>query len=394
MLESKQLHILFLCSWYPNPDDASNGIFIKRHAQALALQHKVTVLFAKAVNGVTEKEYHDNVEGNFTERTVFYPKEKSKIPFISSFLKLQRFKKEYRKLIDDFLLENEIDIIQVNTIFPAAIPALYALKKSPHAKLCITEHWSGYYPEDGNYKGFYLKRITRNIVQKAKAVFVISEKLKTAMLSHGLKNNYEIINNVVDTSVFKPLNNLRTNSNTLRILHVSSLVDREKNITGIVDIAQRLKDLNVEFQLYLIGKNDKEMIQHKNLVHQNHLHTHITFLGYKSPNKISEYMHNADVFLLMSHYEGMPVVLLESIACGLPVITTNVGHVEKMIQPGMGIILKQNTVKECVERLLNFQNEKFSDKQLMHQYIADNYSMQAVCNFMIKLYHKYCSNNA
>lgn len=392
MLESKKLNILFLCSWYPNPENASNGIFIKRHAQALAKKHHVTVLFVKSVKHTEEIIYANVDDDNFTERCVFYPKVGLNIPVLGSFLKLRKFKEEYEDLIDDLPKETKFDIIHLNVIFPAAIPASYALKKYPNAQLFITEHWSGYYPEDGNYKGFYLKDVTRKIVAKAKAIFVISDKLKNAMLSNGLEGNFEVINNVVDTSVFKPMDNLKTDNDTLKILHVSSLVNREKNISGIISVAEKLLKKNIKFQLTVVGKNDGEIIEHKNSVHQKRLNNHVTFVGYKTPEEIAVLMNQSDVFILLSHFEGMPVVLLEAISCGLPVITTHVGQVKSMVPAAMGVVLNSDPVNEAVGHLSNFSSLKFLDKKKMHQYIVENYSMVTVCDSLIKLYQKYSGN--
>ena len=65
-MPQKPLNILFLCSWYPNPDAPSNGIFIRRHAEALALKHKVTVLFVKSISTGPEKRT-ETLDGNFKE---------------------------------------------------------------------------------------------------------------------------------------------------------------------------------------------------------------------------------------------------------------------------------------------------------------------------------------
>lgn len=388
-MSDKQLHILFLCSWYPNPESQSNGIFIKRHAQALSKKHQVTVLFVKSVSNAEETIYANVDDENFTERCVFYPKVNSSTPVLSSFLKLRKFKKEYKDLIDALPKEKQFDIIHVNTIFPAAIPAFYALKKYPNAKLFITEHWSGYYPEDGNYKGFYLKRVTQKIVQKAKAVFVISDKLKIAMRSHGLNNKFELINNVVDTTVFKPMPSLKADDGVLKIVHVSSLVEREKNISGIIEVAKQLVIKNIKFSLTIIGENTQEIISHKNLVHHNQLHKFVLFVGYKTSTEIAGFMNQSDVFLLLSHFEGMPVVLLEAMASGIPVITTNVGETKNMVHPNMGIILKNNTANECVQNLSDFKRANFASPDEMHQYIVNYYSMESVGNAITQLYNKY-----
>ncbi|MES2133749.1 MAG: glycosyltransferase family 4 protein [Bacteroidota bacterium] len=384
-MENKKLNILFLCSWYPNPDEKSNGIFIKRHAQALSLSHNVTVVFVKSVSTIHEPVSIKNEEENFEEYLYFYPKMTSGIPIVGLAQKFLKLKAQYRKAINR-LPATSFDIIHINTIFPAAIPALYAIKKYPAAKVVITEHWSGYYPEDGNYKGKPVTYYTQKLVAKANAILVISEKLKQAMLAHGLKGNYHRIHNVVDVSLFKPvISNTKTN-NILNILHVSSLVEREKNISGIIEIARELKNRNLNFHLTFVGENKAEINAHKMLVQKYNLQDKITFVGFKTPPEVADCMNDADVFLLFSHYEGMPVVVLEALSCGLPVISTNVGEVKNMIKPEMGIVLDTASINECANALTTYKREHCMDKDKMNQYIATYYSPQAVCKEITGIY--------
>ena len=82
----------------------------------------------------------------------------------------------------------------------------------------------------------------------------------------------------------------------------------------------------------------------------------------------------------------MPVVLLESMACGLPVITTAVGQVKEMVKPDFGLILKTNNVDECVEKLCTFNRSRFATAQVMHNEIALNYGYEEVCKSITKIY--------
>lgn len=386
MLENTRRHILFLCSWYPNPDEKSNGIFIRRHAQALSLRHHVTVVFAKSVTHVKKPVLMKNEEENFEEYLYFYPKLGHGLPLISQAQKFLKLKRAYRKLIDN-LPGKTFDTIHVNTIFPAAIPALYALKKYPAAKLFITEHWSGYYPEDGNYSGNIVTRYTKQLVAKARAIFVISEKLEQAMKTHGLKGSYHLIHNVVETDLFKPEGTEAEQGKILQILHVSSLTEREKNISGIIAIAAALKQRTFPFHLTLVGENPTESDTHKKSVAEHNLSSCVTFTGHQSPEEIAGYMNRSDVFLLLSHFEGAPVVITEALACGLPVISTDVGQIKNMIPEGMGMVLKSKDINDYAETLTNYRRSAFSAKAVMHRSIAAIYSPEAVCKEISACYN-------
>lgn len=387
MNDTKKLRILFLCSWYPHLDNPTNGIFIKRHAYALSQFHDITVLFVKSTSQVSESTSKISDNNGVKEIICYYPKLKHNFPAISSLLKLKKFKSESKKAIDA-LADEAFDIIHVNVIFPAAIQAVYALKKYPYAKLFITEHWSGYLPEDGSYKGYYQTSLTKHIVRQAKAIFTVSEKLKLAMQSHQLNGKYELINNVVDTNIFKP-HDTKPKTSELKILHVSSLVDREKNISGIISVVKQLAEKNMSFSLTIVGDNDEEKKHYDALILENKLQTHITFVGYKSEQEIANLMNEADVFLLFSHYESMPVVLLEAMACGLLVIATNVGQISQMVMPEFGIILKDSSEENCAKQLIEFKRAHFSDKESMHSYVEKNYGVKAVSNTISKIYFKY-----
>lgn len=387
-MEIARQHILFLCSWYPHPEDPGNGIFIRRHAQALALRHHVTVVFARSAENLNEPVRVRQTLAQVDEHLCFYPKVKTTLPLLSQVLKFRKFRRIYRELLDE-LSQQHFDIIHVNTVFPAAIPARDALSKFASAKLFITEHWSGYYPEDGAYRGSLLTYFTKRLVAEARAVMVISEKLKQAMNAHGLRNHYQLIHNCVDTGVFRPSSPEPANDGTLQILHVSSLTEREKNISGIIEIANLLRKAGRSFHLTLIGANPHEEATHKALVNVKSLSDKITFTGRLDATDIAAHMNRSDVFLLFSHFEGAPVVVSEALSCGLPVISTDVGQVKAMIPEGMGLVLANADPANCAQQLLTYNRAHFAARADMHQYVAGICSPEAVCREISACYQRY-----
>lgn len=373
MSQNKQT-ILFLASWYPTPQNKNHGIFIRNHALALSKHMPVIVLYAYSTSLTEDFRITKNKQGNFEEWLLEYPK--STVPLISSFIKFFRFKKAYNLLLQELIKEKiHVKAIQLNVIFPATL-ALQLFKdhyKVPHT---IVEHWSGYLPEDNNYKSGIVKDATKKAVSSAKKIFYVSEKQKQAMLSHGLQGNYELLYNVVDTDLFKE--NKSAKSQRPLLLHVSSLVEREKNISGTLRVIQKIQNSNYDFDLLIVGGNAESVTHYKNEASTLKV-KNTTFVGEKKPAEVAAYMQQARALILFSNYEGMPVVVLEALASGLPVFASKVGQLPDLITDDLGKLVDVKDEKALEKELVLFLEGKLKfDSQKMIGFISQNASYEIV----------------
>lgn len=389
-MSHNQKPILFLASWYPTPQNNNHGIFIKNHALALSKFLPVIVVYAYSSNNANQTTIKKNKQGNFEEWILEYKKVGSTIPLISSLIKYKRFKKAYATLLNE-LKTNHISInaIQLNTVFPAAIvlPLFKNHFKVPHS---IVEHWSGYLPEDGNYKGFLQTYFTEKAVASASKLFYVSEKQKNAMLDNGLNGDYELIYNVVNTSVF--YENKNNKSQKPLLLHVSSLVEKEKNINGTLNVIQKLQKANYQFDFLIVGGQETTISKYKQKVNELGL-TSVTFVGEKTQLEVATYMQQANALILFSNYEGMPVVVLEALATGLPVFASKVGQLPNLITDDLGKLVSVGDENEMTNYLADFLDGKIIfDSQKMIDFVSKNASQEIVGKKLADFYNAVCSS--
>lgn len=370
---NKKLHILFLCGWFPSKVMSTNGDFIQRHAEAVATLHKVSVLHIISSSEVTKNTIEIS-EKNGVKIYIGYLK-KTKNPI----LKLIHFWKIFKQIITKI---NTIDIVHLNEIYPFGIFALY-LKKKSNIPFIISEHWTGYLNNSIKDFDYITTKVSKKIAKNASFICPVSNNLATAMQKLGLKGNYNIIPNVVDTNIFKPI---KSTSQKFTIIHISSLLDQHKNISGMLKVAKALELEIKDFHWKFVGGAKGNFTQLINELSFNK--ATIEFVNHVPQKKLVTHLQTADVFVLFSNYENLPCVVLESFSCGVPVISTKVGGIHEFFPNNFGKLIEQKNEKQLLQSLLQYYRNPTVNKDKMYAYAKENFSRSKIADSFSKLYFK------
>jgi glycosyltransferase involved in cell wall biosynthesis len=113
----------------------------------------------------------------------------------------------------------------------------------------------------------------------------------------------------------------------------------------------------------------------------------VFFQGLKKPEEVAQFMQKSDIFLMFSNYEGLPCVILESFACGLPVAATSVGGIPEVVNSNRGILVsKGNEMAMCSALNAMLNNLNIYDRENLNSYAHNNFSNERVGKAYIDLY--------
>lgn len=247
------------------------------------------------------------------------------------------------------------DIVQLNVIQKQGLLALW-LKRRYHIPYVIVEHWSGYLPENGQFMRLpaFKRRLYARIAREASVLLGVSNRLIEAMRACGVTNSdTRKINNVVDDFFFEvsKSRDLETSKPRKTILHVSCFDERAKNVKGLLRAAKQLSEKRQDWQLVLVGdgvnyKETRAYAQELQIPEQL-----LRWTGELTPREVSQEFDNADIFVLPSRYENAPVVISESLAKGVPVLSTRAGGIPEMVNDSNGLLIEPNDDAALVQAL-------------------------------------------
>jgi len=187
---------------------------------------------------------------------------------------------------------------------------------------------------------------------------VVSEGIKKKIIENHNFNKVNYIPNALSLSYSKRKN---LSLNFPFVLFFGRLQDEVKNISFLIHAYQnsKLMDMGIKFIILGSGEDESKLIS---LVKHKNLQDYIIFKPFIDSPK--PYINNARATLMASKYEGFPMSIIESLAMGTPVITTNfeTGPSEIIITGKNGILLNDNTVNTFSEALNKIcSNDEFYD---------------------------------
>lgn len=221
------------------------------------------------------------------------------------------------------LLKYKFDIIDCSTFpyftcFPCKIVSV--IKKTP---LIFTWHqyWGDYwYLYLGKIRGFFGKIIEKSTKYLTKNHLAISKTTKNDLIKEGVKKNNIFIN--YDGIDLKEINSVKQKKKKYDIVFVGRLI-HQKQVDLLIKSLALIKKENKKIRACIVGDGpDKEKLE--NLTKSLDLDENIKFTGFlKNKKQVYEKMKSSKIFVLPSLLEGFGIVVIEAMACSLPVIVTN-----------------------------------------------------------------------
>ncbi len=217
--------------------------------------------------------------------------------------------------------------------------------------------------------------------KQADAVIANSEQLRKSAQKNSSKQEIVLIYNGINTQKFAPQTDIKNNFKPFSIISTGRLSE----IKGYHFLIEALENIE-NCELTLVGDGSwKEIL--KNLAREKNLKVH--FMGNLPHDMIAKTLPEAHLYVLSSLNEGMSNSLLEALACGLPVVATDVGGTKELIKEN-GIVVEKGSAQELRQAIEFYvQNpEKISEHGVKSREIALQFSWESVAEQFLTVFRK------
>jgi len=377
------MHILVIPSWFVSSYNALQGVFFKEQAEALVkFGHKVGVITLQdvGIRNILKQKKLDLSNRSFIENGVhtyrFQYLDVLNVPSITRKIRMLLFARMFEKYIKDHGLP---DIVHLHS-FMAGDFAMY-IKEKYNVPFVVIEHLSG----------FARDRISLEDLGKAKMVFeksdyniAVSRQLG-ALLGEKFTLDFNYIPNIVNIDFFKIKKSVKKESyNFINVAHLDKNKNQDMLIRAFTHVFKHKSNIKLTIAGYGIEYNTLDK-----LIKELQMEGQISLYGKASREEVKTLLQNSDAFVLSSQVETFGVVLIEAMACGLPVVATKCGGPESIINSEKVGLLSEIDEKKLSEKLLEiYEKRECFDADYIRKYVENNFSEEAVCLKLNDVYEK------
>ena len=236
------------------------------------------------------------------------------------------------------------------------------------------------------YEGLssWRKKIARYFIGGADKVIVLGENWRSFMEKLvQRKDQIEVVYN----AVYVPSQNIY-NLDAKNIIFLGMIISRK----GIIDLLDALKLINQklpnDIKVLLYGSDKNNNI--KSLISERNLDNRVTFCGWLDGEKKVDCFRSAMINVLPSYHEGLPMSILETMAYGIPNITTSIAAIPEVVSDGEnGFLITPGDVESLAQKILVLSSDKnlrrnFSRKS--YETISENFAVDEHLNQILALY--------
>lgn len=286
-----------------------------------------------------------------------------------------------------FINRHEIDVVHVNEIFLLQAGVGASLSDAAVAWHLISDQ----------FPRWFVRSLMPLIDSIADIKMIVTEANKEYYFGKnvdiGCRDDLRIVPGVADTNNFNPS---AVDAKRQREIQHRFNIDDQLVLTtvanlnptkGIEYVINAIKDIDINIKYLIVGKEDNEKYSKslKELVKQEDLEDDVVFTGYIEG--IAEVLSITDIFVLPSLGEGTPLSLIEAMSMEIPIIATDVGGVEDMLEGGKG----GQVIPRKSERAIREALKKYIDDDRLREKHRKNARCIVEARFSIEqltqLYH-------
>ena len=270
------------------------------------------------------------------------------------------FKNNAKKALEDLIKKEDIDIIHGHYLFPAGAAAVEVGNKH-NIKTYVTAHGSDMFEL---YKSKPFMRPTiKKVLKNADGIFAVSKALRQEIIATGVSGIAEKTKlswNSVDITKFS----LKDDDSFKKefglfdkpiVLFVGNLIKR-KNVGALLEAKKIAKS---DYYLVIVGDGPLSKKLRKKVEDENI--PDVIFTG--SRTDVENIIPNCDFLVLPSFSESFGLVLIEALACGKPVIGSDVGGISEIINDDVGLLVNPNdvsSISNSIDKLVDDEDLRVS----------------------------------
>jgi teichuronic acid biosynthesis glycosyltransferase TuaC len=389
------LRVLFVSESYPTPEHPGRAVFLEEQARALrALGASVTVLFPRPFFPFVPDRWLEprarRYDGRPRAPRAFDPPVHRPAYFYLPRLRGPRTR-SLAGLVREELARERYDLVHAHWLGPAAGAAVRA--SVPRAvPVVVTAHGGDVYRELDRPSH---RRRALAVGDGAARVIAVAEHLARRLQSlPGFAGKVRVVPNGVDTERFRPVprpearQRLGWSVEGRVVLYAGALIAGK----GVLDLVRA-------FAVYLArsGAADVRLVVAGTGPLAERLEVwrrteaagaRLEILGWQDHDRMADLLAAADVFALPSHAEGNPVTVLESLACGTPVVGTEIAALAEILGSGRDGLLAPPGDTEALAAALAFALARPPEREDLARRARERYGWASVARKIKEVYEE------